>query len=71
MSNFPKRYLLNKNTWEVHDTDNYQTDCMIYSMKEEHREWFDSLSDALAYPYYDEKQHNDGCAHCLPQYHTK
>lgn len=71
MSNFPKRYLLNVNTWEVHDTDNYHTECMLYSMSEEHKRFFDSLSDALAYPYNDDKCHNDGCAYCLPQYHTR
>ncbi|CAM2079818.1 MAG: hypothetical protein NSGCLCUN01_04046 [uncultured Clostridium sp.] len=71
MSNFPKRYLLNTNTWEVHDTYNYHTECMIYSMREEHKRFFDTLTEALAYPYYDGSKHNDGCAHCLPQYHTK
>lgn len=68
---FPKRYLLNINTGEVHDTDNYQTECFIFSIKEEHKRWFDFLSDALSYPYSDSRQHNDGCAHCLPQCHTR
>lgn len=68
---FPKRYLLNTNTGEVHDTDNYQTECFIFTMKEEHKRWFDLLSDALSYPYGDGRQHNDGCAHCLPKYHTR
>lgn len=68
---FPKRYLLNINTWEVHDTNNYQTSCMIYSMNKEHQRWFDYLSDALSYPYDDGKKHNDGCKHCLPEWHTK
>lgn len=71
MSMFPKRYLLNINTNEVHDTENYKTECMIYSMDKEHQRFFDNLYDALSYPYDDNKKHNDGCAHCLPEYHTK
>lgn len=66
-----KRYLLNVNTGEVHDTDNVQTDCYLSLISEEHRRWFDSLDEALSYPYNDGIKHNDGCAHCLPQYHTR
>lgn len=71
MSIFPKKYLLNINTGEVHDTDNYHTDCMIYSMKDEHKQFFDTLAEALSYPENDGKKHNDGCAYCLPEYHTR
>lgn len=66
---YPKRYLLNMNTGEVHDTNNYHVDCLLSFIKEEHKRWFDTLSEALAYPYTDGRQHNDGCAHCLPLYH--
>lgn len=66
----PKKYLLNINTGEVHDTDNYQVECFLSLISEEHKRWFDTLSEALAYPYDDGKKHNDGCAHCLPNYHT-
>lgn len=71
MSFFPKRYLLNTNTNEVHDTENYHTECFLYSMKDEHKKFFDLLSEALEYPYSDGKKHNDGCAHCLSEWHTK
>jgi len=40
-------------------------------MNKEHRRFFDNLYDALTYPYDDNQKHNDGCAHCLPAYHTK
>ena len=71
MSIFPKRYLLNISTGEVHDTENYKPDCMTFSMDEKNKRFFDNLSEALSYPYDDGKKHNDGCAHCLPEYHTK
>lgn len=68
---YPKRYLLNMNTGEVHDTENYHVECYLSLISEEHKRWFDNLSDALAYPYNDGVKHNDGCAHCLPNYHTR
>lgn len=71
MSTFPNRYLLNIKTGEVHDTQNYKTECMIYSMDKKNQLFFDNLTDALSYPHNDGKKLNDGCAHCLPAYHTK
>lgn len=68
---YSKRYLLNINTGEVHDTKNIKDECSIPSIKEEHKKWFDYLSEALSYPHNDNQIHNDGCAHCLPQYHTR
>lgn len=68
---FPKRYLLNTNTREVHDTNNYDPSCYIFHMKEEHKVWFDSLSEALAFPYDDCVKRNDGCKRCLSKYHTR
>ena len=54
-----KRYLGNTNTLEVHDTQNENTNCQLAEIKEEHRRWYDTLTEAkrdLAY---------DNCAYCI------
>lgn len=66
---FAHRYLLNKNTCEVHDLDNEKAGCRIDEIQQHHIEWFDDLEAAL------KRQEEvclirNGCAHCLPRYHT-
>jgi len=65
-----KQYLLNQNTKEVHDLDNENTNCQINEIKSDHIKMFDDVSAALNYPNT-YTRNNDGCKHCLSQYHTK
>lgn len=54
-----ERYLGNKNTTEVHDLDNEQTNCQIDEIiKAGHDKPYTSLSDAKSDGY-------DNCAYCL------
>lgn len=71
MNCFSKRYLLNTNTNEVHDTLNARSECHLFLIDDSHKLFFDDLGNALSYPYNDGLKHNDGCAHCLPKYHTE
>jgi hypothetical protein len=48
-----KRYLGNTNTLEVHDTQNENANCELDEIKPEHREWYDSLSEAKRDRSYD------------------
>jgi hypothetical protein len=55
----PKRYLGNTNTLEVHDTADEKSGCELSRIKEEHKRWYDSLSEAKRdHPY-------DNCAWCI------
>lgn len=54
-----KRCLGNTNTLEVHDTDNESTNCQLDEIKPEHREWYDTLTEAKRDHSY------DNCAWCL------
>ncbi len=65
-----QQYLLNQNTKEVHDLDNEKSECQINEIKSDHIKMFDDVNAALNYPYTYTRS-NDGCKHCLSQYHTK
>lgn len=65
-----KQYLLNQNTKEVHNLDNEKTECQINEIKSDHIKMFDDVNAALNYPNTYTRM-NDGCKHCLSQYHTK
>lgn len=53
-------YLGNKNTTEVHNLNNQQTNCQINEIKSEHKKYFapDTLSQAHSEGY-------DNCAYCI------
>lgn len=65
-----QKYLLNTNTKEVHDLDNEQPECKINHILSQHIKMFDDVNSALNYPSTYTRT-NDGCAHCLSQYHTR
>ncbi len=54
-----KQYLGNGNTLEVHDTKNENTNCQLDEILAEHRQWYDTLTQAKADRTY------DNCAYCL------
>ena len=53
-------YLGNKNSTEVHDLNNQQTNCQINEIKLEHKKYFnpDTLAQAHSEGY-------DNCAYCI------
>ena len=54
-----KRFLGNRNTLEVHDTDQERGLCQLGEIKPEHRKWYDSLAEAKRDRNY------DNCYWCL------
>ena len=44
-----KRYLLNKNSNELHDLDNEHVNCQISEIKKEHIEMFEKETDGIIY----------------------
>ena len=52
------RYLGNKNTMEVHDTENEQENCQLSEIKDDHKEWFSSLEQAHTEGF-------DNCRWCI------
>lgn len=54
MSSHPKRYLGNKDSKIVHDTYKEQTNCQLSEIKDENKEYFDTLNEAASsgYKYY-------------------
>lgn len=47
---FKKRYLVNVNTKNIHDTENIQKGCHINRMKDSNAMFFDTLQEASEYP---------------------
>lgn len=45
---YPKRYLRNTNSNEVHDTKNEQEACQLDEILDEHAKWYDTKEDAMA-----------------------
>lgn len=48
-----ERFLGNTNTLEVHDTSNEKANCQLDEIAEEHRRWYDTLSEAKSERAYD------------------
>ena len=61
-----KRFILNKNTLEVHDLDREQSSCRIAEIKNEHVHSCDSYSEAELYSIMVLQQKCNGCAYCMP-----
>lgn len=62
-----KRYILNKNTCEVHDLDREQINCRINEISKEHIYGCDSYSDAQMYCIMVLQRECNGCAYCMPE----
>lgn len=62
-----KRYVLNKNTLEVHDLDRETTLCKINEIKSEHVYNCDSYEEAQSYSIMILQASCNGCAHCMPE----
>lgn len=65
-----KQFLLNTNTNELHDLNVEKPDCKINEIRKEHIIMFDALDAGLFYQRNNYPYKVNGCAHCLPQYHT-
>lgn len=61
-----KRYLINKNTGEIHDLDKETDSCHINSIKHEHIYMTDSYEDALVYAVFSGIPSPNGCHYCIP-----
>lgn len=62
------RYILNKNTGEIHDLDNESSQCKIEEIKPEHVMNVISYEDALIRAKAFKCPHPNGCYYCLPEY---
>lgn len=61
------RYVLNKNTLEVHDLDSEQTGCRINEIKDEHIYNCDSYSEAELHSIMVLQRNCNGCTYCMPE----
>ena len=62
-----KRYLLNKNTGEIHDLDNETTYCHIVDINPEHIYMTDNYDDAQIHAVIVDNICNpNGCHYCIP-----
>ena len=64
---YGKRFLLNTNTYEVHDLDNEKDNCRINEIRLEHIEMFDTLLDVKVRLAFLRKKLN-GCYYCLTRF---
>ena len=64
------RYVLNRNTGEIHDLDNETPQCRIDEIRPEHVLNCVSLEDAQLRKAF-MGLYNDGCYYCLPQLHKR
>ena len=62
-----KRYVLNRNTNEVHDLDRETNLCRINEIKPEHVCSCDSYEDARLYSIMLSGCSCNGCAYCMPE----
>lgn len=60
-----KRYLLNKNTGEIHDLDNETDRCHINGIKHEHIHMDVSYLNCLIYARMYGCPNSNGCFYCL------
>lgn len=62
-----KRYLLNKNTGEIHDLDRETVSCHINDIQPKHIHMTDSHNEAQSYAIMLLRIPNpNGCRYCLP-----
>lgn len=62
-----ERYVLNRNTHEVHDLDRETTYCRINEIKSNHVYNCDSYESAQAYSIIVDQRDCNGCAYCMPE----
>lgn len=62
-----KRYLLNKNTGEIHDLDNETTSCQIDDIKHEHIHMDVSYMNCLIFAKMYGCPNSNGCFHCFKE----
>ncbi len=65
-----KRYVLNRNTHEVHDLDREIFLCRIDEIKSDHVYQCDSYSEAQTYSIMLDQRSCNGCAYCMPEKNT-
>ena len=65
-----KRYVLNKNTLEVHDLDRETPKCRIDEIKPDHVYNCDSFMEAVIHSLLDSGKECNGCAYCMPEENT-
>ena len=71
--NYPyngKQYVLNKNTFEVHDLIRETSSCRINEIKSDHVFNCDSYTEAEMYARMFYKGSCNGCAYCMPEKNT-
>lgn len=71
--NYPyngKRYVLNKNTFEVHDLDRETNYCRINEIKSDHVYNCDSYIEAEMFARMYFQRTCNGCAYCMPEKNT-
>lgn len=61
-----KRFLLNKNTGEIHDLDNESAFCRVNDISPEHIYMGDSYMNCLIYAQINHWPVPNGCFYCLP-----
>jgi len=62
-----KRFLFNKNTGEIHDLDNEDSQCQINKIKHEHIYMADTYEEAQLHCIFVESSCNpNGCHFCIP-----
>ena len=62
-----KRYVLNRNTHEVHDLDRETSSCRINEIKTEHIRNCDTYEDAQMTSVVLDSCDCNGCAYCIPE----
>lgn len=65
-----KRYILNRNTHEVHDLDCETASCKIDEIKSAHIYSCDTYIEAASASIMLDKSVCNGCAFCMPQKNT-
>jgi hypothetical protein len=71
--NYPytsKRYVLNKNTFEIHDLDRETSHCRINEIKTDHVFNCDSYVEAEMFARMYFQRTCNGCAYCMPEKNT-
>lgn len=72
-SNHPyngKQFILNKNTFEVHNLDRETQSCKIDEIKLEHVHSCNSYLEACVHSGVQMLPQCNGCAFCMPEEHT-
>ena len=65
-----KQFVLNQNTFEVHDLDRETTSCKINEISDDHVYNCDSYSDAEIRSMMIYNRTCNGCAYCMPEKNT-